>query len=238
MNSFDAAIISFLNQFAHRSWAFDSFVSAVGLNPLLKGALIPSLLWWAWFRPSINRTRDREFLLHGIASCVLSVLAARSLAAALPFRERPLLNPELHFQLPYRADPSSLIGWSSFPSDHAAAFFALAICILLVSRGAGLLALFHAFFIVSLPRVYMGIHYPTDIVAGALVGSGLALSANIATVRTFVARPALRWLERDAGTFYAFLFLLTYLITVTFDPLHKIGVLLFGILKAGLHHMH
>ncbi len=237
MNSFDAGIISFLNQFAHRSWTFDSFVTIVGFNPLIKGGVITSLMWWAWFRPGVNKTRDRELLAYGIIACFLAVFAARTLADALPFRERPLLNAALHFQPPYRADPGSVIGWSSFPSDHAAVFFALATCILFVSRGAGILALSHAFFVVSLPRVYMGIHYPTDILAGALIGVGMASSAKIAAVRTVVTRPAMRWLEKDPATFYAALFLLTYLITVTFDPVRKIGVAFFEILRTALRRL-
>lgn len=237
LNSFDADVISFLNQFAHRSWTFDSLVMIVGFNPLIKGGVITSLMWWAWFRPGANKTRDREFLVYGIVACFLAVLAARTIADALPFRERPLVNAALHFQLPYRADPGSVIGWSSFPSDHAAVFFALGTCILFVSRGAGILALSHAFFVISLPRVYMGVHYPTDILAGVLIGVAIASSAKIVVVRTTVTRPAMRWLEKDPATFYAALFLLTYLITVTFDPLRKVGVAFFGILKVALQRL-
>jgi undecaprenyl-diphosphatase len=131
-----------------------------------------------------------------------------------------------------------MIDWSSFPSDHAALFFALATCILFVSRGAGILAFCHAFFVVSLPRVYVGLHYPTDILAGAAIGIVVASPAAIVTVRTSVTRPAMRWLERFPGTFYASLFLLTFLIAVVFDPVRKIGLIFFKILEAALRHLH
>jgi hypothetical protein len=41
-------------------------------------------------------------------------------------------------------------------------------------RGAGILALSHTLLVVSLPRVYMGFHYPTDSLAGAVISVGLA----------------------------------------------------------------
>lgn len=239
VTSFDVGIISFLNQFAHRSATLDYFIMLIGSNTLIKGGVITSLVWWAWFRPGVNKIRDREYLSYGIFACFLSVLAARALADVLPFRERPCLNPALHFHLPYHVDLlNDVIQWSSFPSDHAALFFALATCILFVSRGAGILALCHAFVVVSLPRVYVGFHYPTDILAGAVIGVGLASSAKIDALRTAVARPAMRWLEHFPGTFYAFLFLLTFLITVVFDPVRKIGTIFFRILENILGRVH
>ncbi len=238
MHSFDVAIISFLNQFAHRSRSLDYFIMLIGSNTLTKGGVITSLIWWAWFRPSENKNRDREFLFYGIVACFVSVLAARTLADVLPFRERPSLNASLHFQLPYSVDLNSVIGWSSFPSDHATLFFALATCILFVSRGAGILALAHAFFVVSLPRVYMGIHYPSDILAGAVLGVAMASTAKIDALRTAVARSAMNWLKRSPGTFYAFLFLVTFLVTVIFDPVRKLGLLFFKILETALRHSH
>jgi undecaprenyl-diphosphatase len=239
LNSFDVGIISFLNQFAHRSSSLDYFIMLIGSNALTKGCVITSLIWWAWFRPRVNKIRDREYLLCGILACVISVFLARALADTLPYRERPCLNAALHFQLPYHVDvSSSVIHWSSFPSDHAALFFALATSIFFVSRGAGILALSHAFVVVSLPRVYMGFHYPTDILAGAVIGVGSASLAKISAVRASVTRPAMYWLERFPGAFYAFLFLLTFLITVVFDPLRKVVVIVFRILDAALHRLH
>jgi undecaprenyl-diphosphatase len=229
--SIDNDIVVLLNQFAHRWWTLDSFIMLVGFNPLIKGGVITSLIWWAWFRPGANKSRDRELLIYGIIACLLALLVSRTLAHELPFRERPLRNPALHFQLPYHADEASLMGWSSFPSDHAALFFALATSIFFVSRAAGILTLFHAFFVICLPRIYFGIHYPTDILAGALIGVAIASSAKIVTLRSPATRIAMRWLERYPGGFYASLFLLTFLLTVTFDPIRRIGMAFFDLLK-------
>jgi undecaprenyl-diphosphatase len=62
----------------------------------------------------------------------------------------------------------------SFPSDHAAASFAIAVSVLLVSRRAGSFFLAGAVAI-SVARVLVGLHYPGDIAGGALVGTASAL---------------------------------------------------------------
>jgi undecaprenyl-diphosphatase len=239
LNSFDASIIAFLNHFAHRSPDFDYLVMLIGSNELIKGGVITALIWWAWFRPGENKTRDREYLYYGILASFVAVLAARALADFLPFRERPFANPALHFQLPYSVNfLDHMINWSSFPSDHAAMFFALATSIFFVSRSAGTLALLHALLVVSLPRVYMGMHYPTDILAGAALGAGCAASAKIVVLRGKIAGPAMGWLEKSPQTFYPVLFLLTFLITVIFNPVRKVALIFFKMLEIVIHHLH
>jgi len=58
---------------------------------------------------------------------------------------------------------------ASFPSGHAAFFFALAMVVFLFNKKAGWWFLTGAF-LISLARVFAGLHYPADILAGALVG--------------------------------------------------------------------
>ncbi len=223
MNPFDASVISLVNSFAHRWFALDATTALIATNTLIKGGVIAALIWWAWFRPSTNRSLDRELLSCGIFTGFLALLAARTLAELLPYRERPMHTAALHFQMPYASNETTMIRWSSFPSDHAALFFALALSIFFVSRRAGLAALFYAFAIVCAPRVYMGFHYPTDILAGALIGVGAASLTQIVRFRTAVTRPVMRWVEQWPGVFYAGFFLLTFQIAITFDSLRHIG---------------
>jgi undecaprenyl-diphosphatase len=57
----------------------------------------------------------------------------------------------------------------SFPSDHAAAAFAIAFAVLAFSRRGGLVFLAAAT-LIGLSRIALGMHYPSDVVAGALIG--------------------------------------------------------------------
>jgi undecaprenyl-diphosphatase len=89
---------------------------------------------------------------------------------------------------PYDAHPDSahlFVARShdpSFPSDHATASFAIAVAIFLRNRTAGSIALVLAV-LVSVGRVAVGVHYPSDVVGGALLGTACALLLWIPAIR-------------------------------------------------------
>jgi undecaprenyl-diphosphatase len=235
MNSFDLRIVSFLNSFAHRSHAFDVFVAVVLQTDLIKAGVITALLWWAWFQTTSTSEHDRhEVLVSGAFASFLALVAARTLALSLPFRERPLHNPEIPFRLPYGLGENTLINWSSFPSDHAALFFALATTIFFVSRRVGTFAFLHVSIVMCLPRIYLGFHYPTDILAGAAIGIAAAYLTKITSFRTNVAQPPLRWANSHPPSFYATFFLVTLLIATLFDPVRHLGHAILKVAKVSL----
>jgi undecaprenyl-diphosphatase len=214
-NSFDYHIIFFLNKFAHRSWSFDTFFFLIDSNSLAAAPLYVAI-WWAWFKEDENISRNREFLLYGIIGSFIAVFAARLLAVALPFRERPLRNPLLHFVLPYGVRPERLLGWSSFPSDHGALWFTLAATMLFVSRRTGIFLLVYVSCTLCVARVYLGIHYPLDILAGGLLGLAVASLARYPAMRAALTARPLKWLQKKPQLFYAVFFLFTAQMTEGF----------------------
>lgn len=70
----------------------------------------------------------------------------------------------------------------SLPSGHAATSFALAGSLALVyPRFAP--GVFAVAFLISIGRVAVGVHYPTDIIAGAIIGGAVALAVHLFALR-------------------------------------------------------
>ncbi len=72
----------------------------------------------------------------------------------------------------------------SFPSGHTAVAFAFAAPISLLGQKAHLSALTLAA-IVGLSRLYLGVHYPTDVLAGAVIGTCCGLFALLLWKKAF-----------------------------------------------------
>ena len=90
-------------------------------------------------------------------------------------------------------------------------------------RAAGILALCYGLVTICLPRLYMGFHYPTDLLAGAAVGVATASLARLSSLREAVGKAAERWQQRSAASFYACLFILTFQIATIFESAREIA---------------
>jgi len=218
MNGFDVRILLFLNQFANHSRWLDWFATRAYSNSLTSGGTVMTLAWYVLFdrKEKEGLRKDFDLVLSAMFLCGAATLAARALAVALPFRTRPMWTPALHFQLPKGAD-LLLMSWSSFPSDHATLFYALATGILLVSRPLGCLAIIWTAAFTSFPAIYLGVHWPTDVIAGALLGACFTCLAKIPAWRTIVIHLATSWYREYAGLFFAALFLWSYEVVTLFE---------------------
>jgi len=232
MNSFDAHVLSFVNGFAKRSWALDYAVTFIGTNCVAKGALLTSMYWWAWFRKKEDGEDKREYIVATIVACFVAMFTARALALCLPFRVRPMHDPHVSFRLPFTMEPTVLERWSAFPSDHAALYLTLAIGLLFISRAMGVVGLCYGVLVVCLPRVYLGLHYPTDVLGGAVIAVCAVYGMNVPLIRKPLARRVLRWSERYPSLFYTCFFLITWQIVDVFQNARQWAHFAFNLLKA------
>ncbi len=219
MNAFDLRVYKWLFAFVHRCPGLDSTLRHLVNDDFLKGGIIMAIFWWQWFRKDKNAGERREFLFFAFVSSAAAVVLGRLLALMVPYQARPGQNPLCDFPFPATAPGDLPRSWNSFPSDHSILFFCLAASLCMVSNRAGIFALCHAIFVICVPRIYMGYHYPSDIVAGALLGIAVAYTVRIAKLRKWVARPALLWMERHTASFYAVAFLWTFEVTELFRTL-------------------
>jgi undecaprenyl-diphosphatase len=240
MIDLDKRIVIFLNSFAHRSWIFDRIVVFLAQNSLAEGALALAVFYFVWFQPddttsNVQRSGKRQALLYSLLICVPAVLLSRALAWGLPYRMRPMRSPDLPIRMAYGFDPGAILNWSSFPSDHAVLFFALATGVFLVHRKAGLLLYAHAVLFDSLPRLYLGIHYASDLLAGALLGCGIGYSARWFRLQSMLTRPALRLQKYSPGIFYACFFYLASETADLYEHLHTAAAGAWQVLNALFH---
>lgn len=219
MNAFDSSFLEVLFRFVQRFPALDVVLKYVVNDDFLKGGILLAFIWWLWFSNDGTVHEKREFLLFAFVSSSTALLLGRILALYVPFRVRPLQNVLYNFPFPPTAPNAMPHSWNSFPSDHAILFFSLAASLSMVSRGIGFLMICHALIVICIPRIYMGYHYPSDIVGGALLGIGLAYVAQFTWLRKSVTRPVFLWIERHPSSFYAVGFLWTFEVAELFRTL-------------------
>lgn len=217
MNIFDLSIMAYVNQLSQYSWALDRLILFLSGNHLLKGGVFCVLIWWAWFKENEHQSLNREHLTTTLISCVIAMSIARVMALSLPFRPRPLYEDNLVFLLPYGMEKTNMESWSSFPSDHAALFFTLATGLFFVSRKLGAFALVYALVFIALPRIYLGLHYPTDIIFGAAIGITTCFLANTYLVPRKNLKLIASWSYSKPDYFYPVFFIFTYQIADLFN---------------------
>jgi undecaprenyl-diphosphatase len=222
MNTFDLNVMTYVNRFSQYSRILDNMICFLSGSHLLKGGVLVTITWWAWFKSDEHQSHNREHITSTLLCCLLALMLSRVLAVTLPFRLRPLHEEGLGFLVPYGMKTSTLDGWSSFPSDHAVLFFVLSTGLLFISRKAGALALAYTALFIALPRIYLGVHYPTDIIAGAIIGMTIALLGNIYLVQNKSLKSIANWSYSKPDIFYPVFFLLTYQIADMFDSIRAV----------------
>jgi len=138
-----------------------------------------------WASPNLRRGVIAAAVAAGVA-----LLVAHGITI-LWDRPRPFVaHPHsTHLLISHASD-------ASFPSDHATGAFAIAVSLLLRSRMAGWIALVFAV-VAAFARVAVGVHYPSDVLGGALIGTAAALLVWQPPIRS-----RLDWLADELGGQY------------------------------------
>lgn len=152
----DIIILRFLNNFAARSNITDDIIVffADYFGYLIVAALVLFLFQ--------NFKKNWPLVSQSLIAAVLARFGVTEIIRLLWLRPRPFTELELNII-------STHVPTGSFPSGHAAFFFAIAAIIYFYNKKAGLW-LFLSAFLIGLARVVTGVHWPSDIMGGAVVG--------------------------------------------------------------------
>jgi membrane-associated phospholipid phosphatase len=141
--------------------------------------------WWIGRRD--NSPREVAIAVWSALAALVALALVQPISNAAA-EQRPFVNhPEVHKLIAHSAD-------FGFPSDHATGAGAVAAGLLFLSWRLGLVTTLVAS-VIAFSRVYVGVHFPQDVLAG------LALGAVVAILGVFIVVPLLtRLLERLTRT--------------------------------------
>jgi undecaprenyl-diphosphatase len=188
----DTAVFLFINGLAGKISVIDGLFKGIS-NDYFAVIVCCLILIWLWFgtRNGVQRQINQKAVITAAASIGLTN-ALVAICNAFYFRIRPFneLSADTVNLLFYRPTDSS------FPSNLAAVLFAIAVPVFVKNKLYGSVLLVIAVFC-SFGRVYLGIHYPLDIVGGAVFGALGALAAfGAMRLVTPQYEAIMRWLRK------------------------------------------
>lgn len=215
-DAFDRPFTAFFNVGAIHNPFLDVIFYNLALRYTSSGIFFLACLCYCWFSSS---SEMKARILSGTLVSIVAGMFSRLLQHALPSHPRPLHDPQIAFQLPLGIDRNDFNHWDSFPSDHAAVWFGLALVIFIARPRLGILAMIWAA-ITLFARNYLGFHYPTDLIGGAALGSLCVGLIQLGIFQRFT-RPVVDWSERHAPLFYGLAFFISYQIATLCDDIRQ-----------------
>ena len=209
MQGLDVQLLLAVNAWVGLFPGFDKWVGYVSDTNVLKMLPLVTTLCVFWAGAQGDRKVEvRSKVLLVLFASLVALALARLLSSIAPYSPRPLHVQDLSLVLISGMSPADFRGWSSFPSDNATFVVAVATGIALLNWRVGLWALLHAVVLVCLPRLYLSLHFPSDLIVGAGIG---ALVVLVLFRQQRLQRASVRaalWADTHPRFFYALLFML------------------------------
>lgn len=130
-----------------------------------------------WIIIGLLMIRSKKFRLFGLILIVATILEACTVTSLKYIVERP--RPFETYEVD--ALKTTLVS-PSFPSGHTASLFCAATVVSMFRRNAAI-PMFALACLVGLTRMYMYAHYPSDVLAGAVIGVLCALFVAFTLLR-------------------------------------------------------
>jgi undecaprenyl-diphosphatase len=189
--SFDLRLFRLINNLAGHNVFLDGLMRLL-VNEYFLTTTMALILVIFWFegRDQDRRERNQRAILRAIIALFMANIILK-LCNLIYFRPRPFDSHEVNLLFYQPWD-------SSFPSNPATVGFSLATAMWIYNRRLGTLLLVLAT-LFGLSRIYCGVHYPSDVIAGALLG---ALSAYLVVRKGGFIDPVMSLIIRTGRRLY------------------------------------
>ena len=154
--SIDYTLFRVINNLAGQSHTLDVVMIELAKYSPLVYAVALALLWLTW------KPKNQRAALFAAISALVALGLGQIVGYAFP-RDRPYLAHHVSLLITHSPD-------TSFPSDHTTLAFAVAIAVWQFNRRAGIALLIFGV-LVAVARVFVGAHYPGDVIGGAVLGA-------------------------------------------------------------------
>jgi undecaprenyl-diphosphatase len=164
----DRTLLLFVNDAVPHA-TLGKLVYFAGTVDIVRGFPIFIALVWLWLEGQDER---RARMLAGLSAVCAAVIVSVWIQHSTHVHTRPFLNQTLGINMPSWEAADRWDHLNSFPSDTATLFFGLATVVAIERPRWGWVAFAWALVTAGLERVAFGYHYPSDIVAAAVLGPG------------------------------------------------------------------
>jgi undecaprenyl-diphosphatase len=163
LSNLDYQIFHLINEQANNFPVLNGLMRFLAEDAQYVFALALLLYWFS------RKQHNRKMIISAVASVCLG-MGISFIIGHLVYRDRPFVT---HAVIQLIKHPAN----ASFPSDHAIGAFALAVTFWLYGKRFNVFWLAAAL-LIGFSRIWAGVHYPSDIAAGALIGTLCAVSTQ------------------------------------------------------------
>jgi membrane-associated phospholipid phosphatase len=199
-------VVQQLLVYLYRVWPFSHSRFTIAeifiLNPWMSSLPFALAFYVAWSETSEGVGRRRQRLLEIPLTCVIAVAVTLFLRPWVAWPSPPRA-PD--FQSLYPAYLWAYGNQNCFPSHSTLIYLIVAIGLLPLHRKIGAILVAFVFVAISLPRIYVGGHYPIDVAASAVLAVAcywvVRASSSLARVQAVVSWAASRGLWSECAIF-------------------------------------